>query len=121
LEPTECYSLYLKLKGGDFELIRPHEIIDLIERGAVEHFISKPPVVFHYSIDNEPETTEESELSANQILELAGITPVKDYYLIRVNKDGSQVSYKDTPDAPIKMVCPSVKYVSIFRGEVPVS
>lgn len=121
LLPTECYSLYLKLKGCDFELIRPHEEVDLVERNGVEHFISKPPIVFHYSVDNEPETTEDLQLTANQILELAGILPVKDYYLVRVNQDGSQVSYKDTADTPIKMECPAVKYISVFRGETPVS
>lgn len=120
LLPIECYSLYLKEKGCDFKLIRSHDKIDLSDEG-VEHFISNPPVVFNYFVDNEPETTEEDELIPDQILELAGITPVKDYYLVRVNKDGSQISYKDTPDKPIKMECPAVNYISIFRGEMPVS
>ncbi|UAY51294.1 multiubiquitin domain-containing protein [Ferruginibacter albus] len=120
LLPVECYSLYLKEKGCDFELIRPHEKVDLIER-LVEHFVSKPPVVFNYFVDNEPETTEEEELTPNQILELAGILPVKDYYLVRVNKDGSQISYKDTPNKPIRMECPAVHYISVFKGETPVS
>jgi hypothetical protein len=60
-------------------------------------------------------------MTPNQILEDAGITPVKDYYLVRINPDGSQDSFKDTPDNPIKMVCPAVKFVSAFRGETPVS
>jgi len=118
--PVECHSLYLKARDCDFELIRPHEEVNLIER-KVEHFVTKPPVVFHYFVDNEPETTEESELTANQILELAGILPVSDYYLVRINEDGSETSYKDIPNKPIKMVCPAVKFVSIFRGETPVS
>jgi hypothetical protein len=120
LVPVECFSLYLKEKGCDFELIRHHDKVDLIEKG-VEHFVSKPPVVFNYFVDDEPETTEERELTPNQILELAGIQPVKDYYLVRVNKDGTQVSYKDTPNSPIKMECPPVRYISVFRGETPVS
>lgn len=120
LLPVECFSLYLKVKGCDFELIRPHEKVDLAENG-VEHFVSKPPIVFHYFVDDESETTEEQQLTPNQILDLAGITPVKDYYLVRVNKDSSQVSYKDTPDKPIKMECPAVHYISVFKGETPVS
>lgn len=121
LVPTECYSLYLKQKHCEFELIRPHDEIDLTEK-AVEHFISKPPIVFHYSVDGETETTEEQQLTPNQILELAGVTPVKDYYLVKVDKaGGQQVSYRDAPDAPIKMECPAVLYISVFRGETPVS
>lgn len=102
------------------ELVRPHEKVDLTEKG-VEHFVTKPPVVFYYTVDKEPETTEEIELTPNQILELAGITPVEDYYLVRVNSDGSQVSYKDSPNTPIKMECPAVKFISVFKGETPVS
>lgn len=120
LQPTECYSLYAKEKGCDFELVRPHDKINLADKG-VERFVSKSPIVFHYFVDNEPETTEERELTPNQILEYAGISPVKDYYLVRVNADGSQISYKDTADTPIQMECPAVKYISVFRGETPVS
>lgn len=118
--PPECFSLYLKLKHCDFELIKLSDKVDLTERG-VEHFVTKPPIVFHYSVDNEPETTEFSELTPNQILEFAGITPVADYYLVQILEDGKQVSYKDTPDNPIKMKCPAMKFVSVFRGETPVS
>lgn len=121
LVPTECYSLYLKQKHCEFELIRLQDKVDLTEK-AVEHFVSKPPIVFHYSVDGEPETTQEQLLTPNQILELAGITPVKDYYLVKVDKEGGQqVSYKDTPDTPIRMECPAVRYISVFRGETPVS
>ena len=118
--PVECHSLYLKLRHKDFELVRPHEEVDLIQK-RIEHFVTKPPVVFHYFIDKESATTEETELTPNQILELAGITPVSDYYLVKVNTDGSQISYKDSPNVSIKMVCPAVKFVSVFRGETPVS
>ncbi len=118
--PAECHSLYLKLKHCDFELIKLHDKVDLIEKG-VEHFITKPPLVYHYFVDDEPETTEEKELTPNQILELAGITPVSDYYLVQILSDGTQISYKDSPTTPIKMKCPAMKFVSVFRGETPVS
>lgn len=118
--PVECHSLYIKLRHCDMDLVRPGDKVDLIEKG-VEHFVTKPPIVFHYTVDKEPETTEEQELTPNQILELAGITPVKDYYLVRVNSDGTQVSYKDNPDTPIRMECPAVKFISVFKGETPVS
>jgi Multiubiquitin len=118
--PIECYSLYQKLKHRDFEKIDFDEKVDLIKH-AIEHFVVKPPEIFHYILDDEPETTDKKELTPNQILELAGITPVSDYYLVQINHDGSQISYKDTPTTPIKMHCPTMKFVSVFRGETPVS
>lgn len=120
IKPAECHWLYQKLKGCDFEKIDLDEKVNLA-KGGIEHFVVKPTEVFHYFVDGEPETTDRKELTPNQILEQAGITPVKDYYLVRVNVDGSQHSYKDTPEVPIKMTCPAVKFVSVFRGEMPVS
>ena len=120
LTPVECFWLYQKLKGCDFERVHLQDEINLIEH-KVETFIVKPTEVFHYTVDGEPETTDEKEMTPNKILEDAGITPVSDYYLIRINADGSQDSFKDTPDTPIKMVCPAVKFVSAYRGETPVS
>jgi hypothetical protein len=118
--PVECFTLYQKLKHSDFEKIDMNEKVDLAKPG-IEHFVTKPPEVFHYTVDDEPETTDQKQLTPNQILELAGITPVSDYYLVLVNTDGSQVSYKDNMMVPILMRCPAMKFVSIFRGETPVS
>jgi hypothetical protein len=117
--PVECHSLYQKLKNCDFNKISLDEKVDLIKPG-VEHFVVKPPEVFYYTVDDEPETTEHKSLTADKILELAGLKPV-DYYLVLVHSDGKQHSYKDTPHAEIKMKCPGLKFISVFRGEVPVS
>ncbi|MEP7376824.1 MAG: multiubiquitin domain-containing protein [Chitinophagaceae bacterium] len=116
----ECHWLYQKLKGCDFEKIDLEEKVDLA-KGGIEHFIVKATEVFHYFVDGEPETTDQKEMTPNQILGDAGLNPVKDYYLVRVNPDGSQNSFKDSPNTPIKMVCPAAKFVSAFRGETPVS
>ena len=118
--PVECHTLYQKLKHCDFEKIDLNEKVDLTTPG-IEHFVIKPPEVFHYTVDGEPETTDQKELSPNEILELAGITPVNDYYLVQKNPDGSEVSYKGKPNESIKMLCPAMKFVSIFNGETPVS
>lgn len=117
---TECFWLYQKLKNCDFQRISLTEKVNLAKPG-IEHFVVKPTEVFHYFVDEEPETTEEKELTPNQILEAAGVTPVNDYYLVLINADGSQQSFINTPGKPIKMVCPAMKFVSVFRGETPVS
>lgn len=118
--PVECHTLYEKLKRCDFEKIDLTEVVDLT-KGGIEEFITKGPEVFHYTVDDEPETTEHKELTPNQILEAAGIAPVSDYYLVQINEDGSQTSYQDTPTTPIRMKCPQMKFVSVFKGETPVS
>ncbi len=118
--PVECHTLYQKLKHCDFEKIDLNEKVDLAKPG-IEHFVTKAPELFHYTVDDEPETTDQNELTPNQILELAGITPTTDYYLVQINHDGGQTTYKDTPTIPIKMKCPAMKFISVFRGETPVS
>ncbi len=117
---VECHTLYQKFKDCDFEKIDLNEKVDLARPG-IEHFIIKKAEVFHYTVDGEPETTDEKQLTPNQILELAGLTPVTDYYLVEINQDGSQTSYKDTPNQPLIMKCPALKFVSSFRGETPLS
>lgn len=118
-KPAECHTLYQKLKGCDFERISLDETVDLGKPG-IEHFVVKPPEVFHYSVDDEPETTEEKFMTPSGILKSEGLKP-EDYYLVQVFPDGTQKSYKDTPDQPIEMQCPGHKFVSVFRGETPVS
>jgi hypothetical protein len=118
--PVECHSLYQKFKHGDFEKVGMHDKVDLLKHG-IEHFVVKPPDVFYYTIDKEPETTDLHSLTPNQILEFAGLTPVSDYYIIQIHSDNTQESFKDRPNELIKMNCPGLKFVSVFRGETPVS
>jgi hypothetical protein len=118
--PPECHSLYQKLKGHDFEKISLDENVDLANPG-IERFTVKPPDVFYYMLDEEPETSAEEYLSANRILEEGGLVPVTDYYLIEIDSAGQEISHRDTPDEPIQMRCPGSKFVSVFRGETPVS
>jgi hypothetical protein len=118
--PVECYSLYLKLKGCDFEKVTLLETVDLAKPG-IEHFVVKAPEVFHYTVDGEPETTDEKKLTPLQILEAAGVDPVADYYLVLVNDDGSQVSYRDTPNDPIEMRCPGQKFIAVYKSATEVA
>jgi|CXWL01.1.fsa_nt_gi hypothetical protein len=117
--PVECFSLYEKLKGCDFEKISLHEKVDL-SRPGIEHFVTKPPEVFHYTVDGEPETTDESQLTANQILKAAGYN-TNEYYLVQINDDGTQISYENEPEKFIKMKCPGLKFIALYRSSTPVS
>ena len=42
-------------------------------------------------------------------------------YLVEFDHGGNEISHKEKPDAPIKLKCPGSKFVSVFRGETPVS
>ena len=116
----ECYLLYQLIRGCQLELLEPGQRVDLAKPG-IEHFLVADPDVFHYTIDGEPETTEHKELTPNQILEKAGIKPISNYYMVRIDHDGQQNSFKGKMDQPIKMLCPTVKYISVYDGPTPVS
>lgn len=118
-KPVECYTLYQKFKDCDFEKISLDEKVNLAKPG-LEHFVVKDPEVFHYTIDTEPETSEKKHMTAAEILKAAGLDP-KDYYLVEVFADQTQKSYKDNPDESIKLTCPGNKFISVFKGETPVS
>ncbi|MBC7382941.1 MAG: multiubiquitin domain-containing protein [Bacteroidia bacterium] len=110
LEPPQCYTLYQKLKGCEFEKISLDEIVDLSDAG-IERFITKEPEVFNYFVNDEPETTEEKALTPTEILKLAGINPAN-HYLILHNLDESKINFAYTPEKPIKMVCTGMRFVS---------
>jgi hypothetical protein len=117
--PIECYSLYQKFKGCDFEKISLDEPVDLSKPG-LEQFTVKEAEVFNYTVDGEPEMTDKKTLSANEILALIGLNP-SDYYLVQLNPDGTQTSYKDNPDEPIIINCTGLKFVSAYRSGTPVA
>lgn len=116
--PVECHALYQHFANGDFRHIRPHEQVNLAEHGT-EHFVVKPPEVFHYLVNSDPETTEEKWLTPDQILERADIKPVKDYYLVAVEPDGRQISYQGKGHEPIEMKCPGLKFISVLHPVHP--
>jgi hypothetical protein len=118
-KPTECYVLYQKFKDCDFERISPDEKVDLAKNG-LEKFTVKETEIFHYTVDDEPETSDKKFMTANEILAAAGLEP-KDYYLVEVFPDSAQKSYKDNANEPIQLKCPGNKFISVFKGETPVS
>jgi len=108
---VECHSLYQKLKGCDFELIRPEDVVDL-SHPDLEHFVTKDPIVFNYTINQEPESTDKKTLTPTEILKLAAINTGENY-LAQHNPDGTITYYAYNPDEPIKMVCPGMKFISV--------
>jgi len=73
---------------------------------------------FDYTVDDEPYSTTEHQLTPRQILVNASIDAATHYLVeIRGNK---QFSYQDQPDDPIQ-VHEHQKFVSVFMGPTPVS
>ena len=118
-DPLECYQLYQKFKDCDFERISPEEKVDLSKPGP-ERFLVKPTDIFHYTVDNDPETSEVKFMTANGILTATGLEPT-DYYLVEILPNNKQKSYKDHPNEPIELKCPGLKFISVFKGATPVS
>ena len=117
--PVLCYTLYQKFKDCDFDKVELSDVVDLKKTG-LEHFVSKPPDTFHYSLDDDPEITDLKIMTPNQIL-LNGLIDPKTHYLVQIHDDGSQTSYKDMGEEPVRMKCPHMTFVSILNGPTPVS
>jgi hypothetical protein len=115
----ECHILYLLIRGCELERIELDRRVDLTHPKGILHFVVAGPDEFHYTVDGEKQTTEHEMRTPNQILEKAGIGPVKDYYLTRVKP--TEESYKGRMNDPIKMLCPPAEYVALYDGPTPVS
>ncbi len=109
-EPVECFALYLKKSGCDFEKISLDEVVDISD-GKVEHFVTKEPEVFSYTVDGEPEMTDKKELTPVEILQLAGIDPGL-CYLVLVHTDGRKEDFAFNPNDPIKMLCSKMTFIT---------
>ena len=108
--PVECFSLYLKKQGCDFERISLDEQVDISDK-RVEKFVTKEPEVFNYTVNDEPEMTDQSSLMPDQILKLAAISE-KEFYRVQVFPDGTKQDYAFAPHEPIKMVCTGMKFIT---------
>ena len=76
------------------------------------------PHAIHYTVGDEPQTTEERELTPVQIMTKAGINPDENY-LVEI-RGRERFSYKDKPNDPIHMH-EGQQFVVVFVGPVPVS
>lgn len=72
----------------------------------------------HYTVNDEPQSTTEKELTPIQIMQSAGVDPETNY-LIEI-KGHQQVSYKDKPTEPIKMHN-NMKFITNFVGPTQVA
>lgn len=72
---------------------------------------------FDYTVDGEPQETDEHELTVRQILEGAGVNPSERYLIELHGKD--QVALRDV-DAKVHMH-ERQKFITAFVGPVPVA
>ena len=73
---------------------------------------------FHYTVDDEPQTTEAHELTPTQILSNAKIDPAN-HYLIQIEGQ-HRTSHQGKPDEAIHMHNHMV-FISVSTGPTPVS
>ncbi len=75
--------------------------------------------VIHYTVDGEPQTTKEDELSANQIVKNAGLDPAQ-RYLSRLVPGREPISYQNKMDTEIKMH-EGMAFITAGTGPTPTS
>ncbi len=73
---------------------------------------------FEYTVDTDPQSTDQQKMTPNEILRKAGFDPAV-YYLVAIHGE-SQQSFQGKGDDPIE-IHEHEKFVSIFTGPVPVS
>lgn len=74
--------------------------------------------IFHYTVDDEPQTTTQHVLTPRQILTNAGLNPETNY-LVQIIENHHPKSYKDTPDKEIHMH-QHMDFISVFTGDTPI-
>ena len=74
--------------------------------------------LIHYKVDDEPETTDQTELTPVQIMAGAGLDPLTHYLVLIHGND--ETSYKDDPEKKITMKN-GMKFITRPTGPMPVS
>ena len=110
LTPSSCYSLYQKLKGCDFERISLDDLVDL-SHPELEHFVTKEPEVFHYTINGEPEMIDKKIVTPEEILQLAAIDATENY-VVHLLPNGQKEVFAFQPREAIKMDCRGMEFIS---------
>lgn len=110
LTPVTCHSLYMKLADCDFEKISPHQKVDL-RSPRLERFVTKEPDVFPYTVNKDPELTEEKELTPREIIQQAGLNP-EVVYLVERKENGEEEELAFRMDDPIRMHCRGLHFIT---------
>jgi hypothetical protein len=75
---------------------------------------------FTFKVDDEALSTSEHELTATQIMQLAGADPATHYLVQILGKGHANKSYQDDPNEVIHMH-EHMEFITNFTGVVPVS
>lgn len=103
-------------KEGKGEIVNNNEMITITDG---EHFVVLPHVhTIHYTVNDEPQSTTEKELTPVKIMDNAGIDPDEDYLIEII--DHKKESFKDDPNKLIHMHN-GMKFITNFMGPKPVS
>ena len=87
------------------------------DRKEAKHMSSNKHEI-NYTVNDEPQSTTEKDMTPVQIMEKAGIDPAVNY-LVQIVGDHKE-SYQGKPDATIHMH-EKMKFITNFTGPKPVS
>lgn len=110
---------YVAIEAGSARVYAP-QLSRTVRRCimSTEASVATSRHVIHYTVNDEPQQTQEQSLTPKEIMTLAGINPDENYL---VGIEGRhRESYQDKPDKPIHMH-EHQKFVTVFTGSVPVS
>lgn len=120
VKSTDALLIYQIVNDSEIEIVQDSDKIDLSVPGF-ERFVVKESFIYNYLVDNDPETSDKKILTASDILRRAAYKPAE-YYLVELRPDGGQKSYRDTPNEKVTLTHnPAKKFISIYRGDMPVS
>jgi phosphoribosylanthranilate isomerase len=74
--------------------------------------------MFHYTVDDEPQSTDLHQMTPRQILTNAGIDSAS-HYLVQIHGN-QKISYENKLDEAIQMH-QHMKFISVSTGPTPVS
>lgn len=113
-------DLWQIVPGQQDDILITDEALVQLEQGM--HFTTAPKLI-HYTVNDEPQTTQQHDMTAYAILDKA--SPVTGYsaaesYLKDITNLNDQKSYKDNPNQVIHLH-DGMKFLAIYNGGTPVS
>lgn len=76
-----CDLLVQIFRGGDRKILNNYEIVDLSASGHERFEAYESSKVVYFSVNDEKLVTDKPAIKAEEILEIAGLFPVSDYYV----------------------------------------
>ncbi len=110
LLPIDCHELFQEKEGRELRRIWPEEEINVSHHHS-NHFVTKEPDIFHYTVDNKNFTSDKAIVTPLEILRNIAINP-HERYLVQILSDGQQIIYAYDLQEHIRLRCPGLTFMT---------